>query len=162
MVRTSAKGLSSADQEAKDVANLRADAGAVQTKLDDTRTHNESEFAEASVKDAERDAIDAKPLVESLKQRNSAAKTVTAAIVKFKPDPPIDGLLHSVQFVVAYGGSVTPNWTFLAWKGPGITLPAASASGVRTHILNIALGAPGKEGERLIQNQTVLNALSHP
>jgi hypothetical protein len=75
-------------------------------------------------------------------------------------NPPVDGLLHSVQFVVAYGASVSPNWTLLKWKGPSLTVPGASASGLRTHILNIALGPPAEQN-RLIQNQTVINAF-HP
>jgi hypothetical protein len=112
------------------------------------------------VDDAARYASDAKAA------ENDAAKQAKLAISLEKKFPypninsPVDGLLHSVQFVVTYGVNVSPNWTLLQWKGPGLTVPGASASGVRTHVLNIALGPPNEQN-RLIQNQTVTNA-SHP
>jgi hypothetical protein len=73
-------------------------------------------------------------------------------------DPPIDSLLHSVQFVLSYGVSVSPNWTLLQFKGPSPTgASTGSAAGQRTHVLNIALGPTGNNAEqnRLIQNQSV-------
>jgi len=82
------------------------------------------------------------------------------------PDPPIDSMGHAVQFVVAYGGSVTPSWTLLAWKGPGVNAPMLAASGTRTHLLQLALGpsAPSSKSSaelnRIIQNQTIF--LSRP
>jgi len=87
-----------------------------------------------------------------------------AAQVSVKPDPPEDSLLHSLQFVVAYGGNVSPSWTLIAWKGPSFNGPLLGAQGIRTHILNIALGPRGapdatSEQARLIANQTIL--LSH-
>ena len=69
-------------------------------------------------------------------------------------------MLHSVEFVVAYGGSVSPTWTLLLWKGPG-SLPGLSAQGVRTNSLNIALG-PAAEQTRLITNQLISNVGAHP
>jgi hypothetical protein len=89
-----------------------------------------------------------------------------AATIAVSPDPPIDSVLHSVQFVVAYGASATPSWTLIQWKGPGLNGPALSGQGQRTHILQLALGpraASDKttaEQARLIQNTTVL--LSRP
>jgi hypothetical protein len=82
------------------------------------------------------------------------------------PDPPIDSLGHAVQFVLAYGAGVTPNWTLLAWKGPGMNAPMIAASGTRTHLLQLALGpstpSARSSGElnRIIQNQTIF--LSRP
>jgi hypothetical protein len=76
-------------------------------------------------------------------------------------DPPVDSVLHSLQFVVSYGASVTPSWTLLQWKGPGQTGNFASASGIRTHSLQLALGprsgaaSISTDATRLIQNQTV-------
>jgi hypothetical protein len=72
-------------------------------------------------------------------------------------DPPIDSLLHSVQFVLTYGVSVSPNWTLLQFKGPSPTgASTGAAAGQRTHVLNIALGPVGnQEQNRLIQNQSV-------
>jgi hypothetical protein len=80
-----------------------------------------------------------------------------------KIDPPVDSLLHSVEFIVSYGVSITPNWTLLQWKGPSPSGGSAlSASGGRTNILNIALGpVSGVEQNRLIQNQTVLSSTTH-
>jgi hypothetical protein len=88
------------------------------------------------------------------------AKQIADGIESFKPNPPIDGLLHSVEFIVTYGGSVSPLWTFLVWKGPG-TLPGFSAQAVRTNSLNIALG-PTAEQSRLITNQLISNVGTHP
>ncbi len=76
-------------------------------------------------------------------------------------DPPIDAVSHSLQFVVAYGANITPSWTLIQWKGPGMTQNFVSASGTRTHTLNLALaprtGGPAIGGDalRLINNQVV-------
>ncbi len=76
-------------------------------------------------------------------------------------DPPIDSVLHSVQFVVSYGAGISPSWTLLQWKGPGQSQNLVSASGVRTHNLQIAIGPrtgnPAISGDalRLINNQTI-------
>jgi hypothetical protein len=107
--------------------------------------------------DAEQFARNAKTFADHAKNQMAAAQKIEAAITGFIPNPPIDGLLHSVQFIVTNGASITPNWTLLQWKGPGITVPGASVSGVRTNTLNIALG-PTTEQNRLIQNQTVINS----
>lgn len=76
-------------------------------------------------------------------------------------DPPIDSVLHSLQFVVNTGAGVTPSWTLLQWKGPGQSSNFFSASSVRTHNLQLALGprtgsaAISSDATRLIQNQAV-------
>ncbi len=76
-------------------------------------------------------------------------------------DPPINSVLHSLQFVVNVGASVTPSWTLLQWKGPGQSGNFLSASSVRTHNLQLALGprsgsaSISTDATRLIQNQTV-------
>jgi hypothetical protein len=87
-----------------------------------------------------------------------------AVQISVRPDPPEDSLLHSVQFVVAYGANISPSWTLIAFKGPGLSGSLVGAQGTRTHILNIALGPRAtpdatSEQARLINNQTIL--LSH-
>ncbi|MGP0088684.1 MAG: hypothetical protein ACLPKB_01790 [Xanthobacteraceae bacterium] len=104
--------------------------------------------------------IDAANYAKHAKKQETIAAAIEQKFANYLPNPPIDGLLHSVQFVVTYGANVSPNWTLLQWKGPSLTVPGASAQGARTHTLNIALGPPAEQA-RLIQNQTVLNAL-HP
>jgi hypothetical protein len=78
-------------------------------------------------------------------------------------DPPIDSVAHSLNFVVAYGAGISPSWSLLQWKGPGgsSNTPFLSASGQRSHTLNIALaprsGGPaiGTDALRLINNQVI-------
>ncbi len=53
-------------------------------------------------------------------------------------DPPIANIGQSVQFVLAYGGNISPTWTFVRFKGPNS--PLFAAQGTRTHMLNITLG----------------------
>lgn len=90
------------------------------------------------------------------------AQQLAAKGVSTPPDPPIDSIGHSVQFVVAYGAGIAPSWTLIAWKGPALNGPVLSASGTRTHLLQLALGAPtapakgSAEQNRIIQNQTIL------
>lgn len=115
-------------------------------------------FSATRVEDAKSAANDAKKFENDAGKQKRLASSMAQKFPSL--NPPVDGLLHSVQFVVAYGASVAPNWTLLQWKGPSLTVPGASASGVRTHILNIALG-PTAEQNWLIQNQTVINAF-HP
>ena len=87
-------------------------------------------------------------------------KSVADAVVE-TPDPPLDGLGHSVQFVVAYGASVTPNWTLIDLKLPGMNAPAVAISANRTHLLQLALGPTTAvvptEQNRIITNQNLLN-----
>jgi hypothetical protein len=64
------------------------------------------------------------------------ASRVVASFVSV--DPPISAIGQSVQFTLAYGGNITPTWTFVQFKGPNGTL--FTAQGTRTHILNITLG----------------------
>jgi hypothetical protein len=104
--------------------------------------------------------------VESAAHAQLVAKfvgDVAKGLSQFRPDPPIDSLLHQVQFVVSYGANITPSWTLINWKGPGFSGNLAAASGVRTHLLQIGLGPPAGVGTassdalRLIQNQSFLS-----
>ena len=101
-----------------------------------------------------------KLFADDARTKEQKAKRIADGVVSFKPNPPIDGLLHSVEFIVTYGGNVSPTWTLLLWKGPG-TLPGLSAQGVRTNSLNVALG-PTSEQTRLITNQLISNVGTHP
>ncbi len=68
-----------------------------------------------------------------------ATTAVTNATAAAQPiDPPIQAIGQSVQFILGYSGSVTPTWTFVRFKGPNN--PLFSATGTRTHMLNISLG----------------------
>jgi hypothetical protein len=69
-------------------------------------------------------------------------------------DPPISAIGQSVQFTLAYGGNITPTWTFVQFKGPNGTL--FTAQGTRTHILNITLG-PAAAGSANAPSQAVSN-----
>jgi hypothetical protein len=77
---------------------------------------------------------------------------------KFKPqdpDPPIDSLSHSVQFIVAYGAGISPNWVLLQWKGPASSGSLASLGGGRTHTLNLTLGPSKGEQSRALQTLAI-------
>jgi hypothetical protein len=113
------------------------------------------------VPDTQNAAADAAVFEKDAKKQETKAAAIASSLTAFRPSPPIDALGHSVQFIVTYGGSVTPNWSLIQWKGPGITIPGAALSGVRTNILNIALG-PTDEQNRLLLNQTLTNTLQHP
>ncbi len=86
-----------------------------------------------------------------------------AAALPNQIDPPINSVAHSISFVVAYGAGISPSWSLLQFKGPsgGGNTPFFSASGTRTHTLNIALaprsGGPaiGTDALRLINNQVI-------
>ncbi len=109
------------------------------------------------------DAKDAAAKKNFIDDNAAAALKIASPILKLKVDPPLDSLLHSVEFLVTYGATVSPGWTLLAWKGPSpASGSAASASGQRVNILNMALGpVSGTEQNRLIQNQTVTASTTH-
>ncbi len=124
------------------------------------RSDPSGNFSAAAIDRAATLTSASKLFAEDAKTKEQKAKRIADGVVSFKPNPPIDGLLHSVEFIVTYGGSVSPTWTLLLWKGPG-TLPGLSAQGVRTNSLNIALG-PTSEQTRLITNQLISNVGTHP
>jgi hypothetical protein len=121
-----------------------------------------SSVSQQWIDDAQTAASDAARFETDAKKQQDNATAIAAKLTGFQPNPPIDALGHSIQFIVTYGGSITPNWSLLMWKGPGLTIPGASLAGVRTNILNIALG-PTTEQNRLLLNQTLTNTLTaHP
>jgi hypothetical protein len=98
--------------------------------------------------------------VNTLRKQADAATALSNALPA-QVDPPIDSVLHSLTFVISYGANVSPSWTLLQWKGPSQNGNLLSATGTRTHTLNIALGprtgapAVSQDALRLINNQTV-------
>ena len=153
-------------KNAKDDADHATQArDKVQSTANEVNSHAPTDRVKRQlVTDAEASAADAKAYEEHAKTLKDLANKIATNLVAFKPNPPVDGLGHSVQFIVTYGGSVTPNWSLLMWKGPGLTLPGASLSGVRTNILNIAVGPSGAptEQNRLLLNQTLQTTLFRP
>jgi hypothetical protein len=74
-------------------------------------------------------------------------------------DPPISTIGQSMQFILNYGGSVSPTWMFVVFHGP--TSPLFAAAGTRTHILSLTLGptVPGSfsaPSAAVTQNQLYL------
>lgn len=151
-VQTDADGAQASNAEVQAIAKRIHDLAAQPTPP--------TTVDEPDVLTAEREARNAKKFADNAKTQQTNAATIANNLTGFKPNPPIDGFLHSIQFIVTYGGSVTPNWSLLLWKGPGLTIPGASLSGVRTNILSIAFG-PTTEQNRLILNQTIANSF-HP
>ncbi len=140
-------------------ACVSARAAATNDKSPDQVIHDTFILTSDLARLATNDAANAKQLAEY-------AKNLTTAPNPSTPDPPIDALGHTVQFVVALSGSIAPNWTLIAWRGPAMNGPGAGASLARTHLLQLALGSPsagqgGFEQNRLIQNNTVL-LTGHP
>ena len=100
--------------------------------------------------------------------KNSEAAQQNAALANLleHPNPPIDSLSHSLNFIVTYGLSVSPNWTLLHWKGPANIGNLASGTGIRTHTLTIALGSPAatpnSETNRVLNNEAFRQAIQSP
>jgi hypothetical protein len=157
---TTILGYGKTDVDGAQAANAAAQAAA--KRIDDLAAQEPPPplVDETDMVTAEREARNAKKFAADAATQQANASAIANNLTGFKPNPPIDGLLHSIQFIVTYGGSVTPNWSLLLWKGPGLTIPGVSLSGVRTNILSIALG-PTTEQNRLLLNQTIANSF-HP
>lgn len=87
--------------------------------------------AQASAAAASQDIDKIKSLTKALTEYTDTFQTI---------DPPLSTIGQSVQFVLSYSGNATPTWTFVSFKGPNS--PLFTASGTRTHMLNITLGPP--------------------
>jgi hypothetical protein len=83
---------------------------------------------------------------------------VNAVIDGLPRDPPIDGLSHSVRFVVAVSGSLSPNWTLVHFRGPAASGSLLSGSHTRTHTLSIAMGSPAEQ-VRALNNLVIIQNL---
>ncbi len=140
------KALSAANQITDDPATSQKDKEALQIAVNASQ-------------DAWKMSQDAKNQADAASKNASFAK-------KRQPNPPIDSISHSVQFIITYGFGASPSWTLVNVSGPNGNLIAAS--GIRTHTLNIALGPRGPEGGntsqeavRLLTNLTVLQSGPH-
>jgi hypothetical protein len=91
----------------------------------------------------------------------TAAKDMATAAWDFLPhDAPIDSITHTAKFVVTLGGSITPNWTLVKFRGPGLAAPFASASRIRSNQLDVVLGMPAVAGGKALsdeQNRQLFN-----
>jgi len=80
---------------------------------------------------------------------NQAQTDIAAVWEKIPSDPPLDSISHKVEFIVARSANVTPSWTLVHFKGPGITGNFAAIQRTDTHTLTIAFGAPGEQSRQL-------------
>jgi hypothetical protein len=98
--------------------------------------------------------------------RATAAKDSVDKIIDALPhDPPIDSISHSVNFVVALSGNVTPNWTLVHFKGIGASANLAAASYTETHTLALSMGSPAQmstEQNRQLNNLVIIENLGQP
>ena len=67
------------------------------------------QFSETKVMRAEQAQLEADTNHQNAKKDEATAAKIEKMLTALKLNPPIDGLLHSLQFIVTYGGSVTPN-----------------------------------------------------
>jgi hypothetical protein len=75
-------------------------------------------------------------------------------------DPPIDSITHSVKFTVVAGANVTPNWTLVRFRGPGLSSPFARAERKRVHNLDVVLAAPQTPGSKTLSDEHVRQLLN--
>jgi hypothetical protein len=101
--------------------------------------------------------------IKAAATRVAAAKGAVDKIIEALPhDPPIDSLSHSVQFVVALSGNLTPSWTLVNFKGPGASGNLLAGSYTTTHTLAISMGSPSalpSEQSRQLQNLVIIQNL---
>jgi hypothetical protein len=106
-------------------------------------------------------------------QASKATSSATAA--KSTPNPPIESISQSLQFLLTLGLTASPSWTLLYWKAPSMSGNLLNLNGIRTHTLDIALGPPGPGGAKtgpaqqaaianlgLIKVQNAINAITPP
>jgi hypothetical protein len=89
-------------------------------------------LSEANI--ATRDIASADSNIKDMKKYVDAATEFSSKPI----DAPIASIGQSVEFILSYGGNVTPTWSFVTFKGPNS--PLFSSSGTRTHTLIITLG----------------------
>lgn len=105
----------------------------------------------------------AKQLQPAQKIATAAQQNSQLATKLLTPDPPVESIGQSLNFVVTLGINDSPNWILLRLKGPANGGSFGSLSGIRTHTLNIALGAPTQSGvaevSRVLANQAIRQAI---
>jgi hypothetical protein len=98
-----------------------------------------NEYKNEITKAADAAKNNADAAIDNYNQAVLLANDVNKSVAKLETiDPPIASIGQNVQFIVNYGGNVTPTWNFVRFKGPNS--PLFGAQGMRTHILNISLG----------------------
>jgi hypothetical protein len=108
-----------------------------------------------------------KDQIDALMKRANAAVTSMATAINeidttvlpaLPRDPPIDGISHSVKFVIAMSASVSPNWVLVNFRGPTAGGTFASGTYSRTHTLSISMGSPGEQARQL-NNLVIIQSL---
>jgi hypothetical protein len=79
----------------------------------------------------------------------ATAITIEAAL-RPKALPPVQAIVHQVNFVLVANTSVSPNWSLVRVKGPNNSASTnlVSASRSRTHGLVITIGDPGSDAAK--------------
>ena len=107
-------------------------------------------------KDADIDVVKASCNIKSIQTFTTVTNSYANSLQTI--DPPLSTIGQSVQFILEYGGNITPTWTFVNFKGANN--PLFSSSGTRTHMLNITIGSPtalaSSANSALAQNQLYL------
>ena len=136
-----------AKKASNDAAGLAANVQSnpsLETNENRKKASDDANAANQSADDAETKALKAKA--------DADAAQSNAKLASKKPDPPLNSIAHSVQFIVTTNASVAPSWTLVRWHGPTGNL--ASIGAVTTHTLNIALG-PTSEQTRVLGNLVI-------
>jgi hypothetical protein len=132
----------------------KADSNSACLALDQTYAAlNSSDEAKVAAENASATAESSNKDMKALE--DAYASEIEKAVGTLKTvEPPIANIGQSVQFILVYGGNITPTWTFVRFKGPNN--PLFMAQGTRTHMLNITLG-PVQTGTTKMPTQAVTN-----
>ena len=143
-----------------DASTAKKEFEKAQTMAQGIGVDDRTDAAKANATLAQNAATEADKLAADAKEQAKAAKQNAALVSKRIPDPPIDSISHSVQFLVTTSASIAPSWTLVRFRGPTGNLAGATA--IQTHTLNIALGPRGDNGAaysqeavRVLQNLTL-------
>jgi hypothetical protein len=122
-------------------------------------------LAKNNIENSNPDELEDNAVQADMNAENAARYAAMANRIA-NPDPPVDSLSHSLNFIVTIGVSASPNWILLQWKGPANVGNVATYSGIRTHTLSIALGSPGAggnaEANRVLNNESLRQAIQSP
>lgn len=124
-----------AERSKNDLSNCNMEA--LSSDLEEARA-----LATAALGDANAAMTNISRANDNIKNMKTYIDTATEFTSK-AIDPPIATIGQSVQFILVYGANGTPTWTFVTFKGPNA--PLLSATGTRTHTLNITLGPVNPE-----------------
>jgi hypothetical protein len=79
----------------------------------------------------------------------TTAKIANEAWAAMPQNTPLDSVAHTIKFTAVANANVTPNWSLVRFKGPGLgNTPFANATRTRYHTLDIVLGSPGTPGTK--------------